>query len=112
MNTDPEQRRAAARLQLRGDLNIYSAATIKDSLLGGLNRVPQLEVDLSEVGSVDGAGLQVLALAARESRRSGKTLRLVGRCESFARLIELFRMNQHFGDALAEPAPSPAVGRS
>lgn len=50
------------RLSVCGDLTIYHTADIKQALLEkqGIN------LDLSRVGEIDGAGLQLLLLAVRE----------------------------------------------
>lgn len=50
------------RLSVRGDFTIYHAADIKKALL----EHPGVSLDLAQVDSMDGAGLQLLLLAIRE----------------------------------------------
>lgn len=61
-------------IRLEGDLTIYTAAQLKEQLLGEVAAREQLTLDLSAVGELDTAGLQVLLLAEREARAAGKAL--------------------------------------
>ena len=61
-------------VRLEGDLTIYTAAQLKEQVLAELGTREQLTLDLSAVGELDTAGLQVLLLAEREARAAGKKL--------------------------------------
>jgi anti-sigma B factor antagonist len=68
----------ATRLTVDGDLTIYHADEIKQRLIEGVRANAVLELDLSHVGEMDTAGLQLLALAKRESERLEQRVRIVG----------------------------------
>lgn len=94
----------ATRLRIDGDLTIYHAAEIKQHLIDGLRAGPVLELDLSHVGEMDTAGFQLLALAKRESKKTGNALRIVGHSPAVLEGIEFFNMAAFFGDPLVIPA--------
>jgi anti-sigma B factor antagonist len=58
-----------ATLSLEGDLTISRAAELKPRLLDALSG--PLDVDLSGVTAIDGAGLQLLVMLSREAARRG-----------------------------------------
>ena len=62
---------AASRLALRDDMTIYQAQAQKEQLLAALAATPHLELDLSGVGEMDTAGLQLLLLLKREGVQQG-----------------------------------------
>jgi|688.fasta_scaffold214424_2 anti-anti-sigma factor len=94
----------ATRLTLDGDLSIYHAVEIKKRLIDGIRAGTTLELDLSRVGEMDTAGFQLLALAKRESKKTGNALRIVGHSPAVLEGIEFFNMVAFFGDPLVIPA--------
>ena len=99
---------AARRLYLDGNLTIYEAPAIKDSLVAALNESAALELDLSQVGEIDTAGFQLLVMAKREAGRQGKTLSLVAHSAAVREVLDFFNMVGFFGDPLLIPAGQPA----
>jgi anti-sigma B factor antagonist len=73
-----EQQDGANRLELEGELTIYSAQQVKQTLLDALARSNGLEADLSRVAEFDSTGLQLLLLARAEAERAGKSFRFIG----------------------------------
>ncbi|MCF8176210.1 MAG: STAS domain-containing protein [Burkholderiaceae bacterium] len=94
----------AVRLTVDGDLTIYHAAETKTHLIDGIRASTLLELDLSHVGEIDTSGLQLLAMAKRESQQLGHALRIVGHSPAVRELIEFFNMGAFFGDPLVIPA--------
>jgi anti-anti-sigma factor len=92
------------RLTLIGDLTIYDAAAIKQRLINGIRASSVLELDLSQVGEMDTAGFQLLALAKRESQKLDHALRIVGHSPAVREVIEFFNTVAYFGDPLVIPA--------
>jgi anti-anti-sigma factor len=60
----------------------------------------ELEIDLSQVSELDGAGLQQLLLAKREATRVGNTLRLVSHSRAVLEVFDLCNLAAFFGDPL------------
>ena len=58
-----EHQDSIVRLELEGEVTIYTAQQTKHNLLDGLARGNGLEADLSRVVEFDSVGLQLLLLA-------------------------------------------------
>jgi anti-anti-sigma factor len=63
--------------ELKGDLSIVQAHTLREALLADLQRGRDLQLDASGVTKVDVSGLQLLVSAARSAGDAGAVLRLV-----------------------------------
>lgn len=90
--------------RIDGELTIYRAAELKETLLAAVAANTELEVDLSQVSEFDSAGLQLLLLAKREAGKAGRTLRLVDHSPAVVEVLDLFDLVAHFGDPLVVPA--------
>ncbi len=100
--------KAGVRLSLDADLTIYNAGEQKHRLLEALQAARVLELDLSGVGEVDTAGIQLLILAKRESLRLGHELRIVSHSPAVRDLIDFYNIGGFFGDPLLIPAGDAA----
>lgn len=85
-------------------MTIYSAEQTKTWLLDALARCNELAVDLSQVGEIDSAGMQLLMLAKREANRQEKTLRLNSHSPAVVEMLDFFNMAAYFGDPMVIPA--------
>ncbi|HET6718930.1 MAG TPA: STAS domain-containing protein [Rhodocyclaceae bacterium] len=94
---------APRQLTLLQDMTIYHALEQKTLLLDALAEGRTLELDLSQVGAIDTAGLQLLLLIKREAGRAGKQLKLTGHSPSVRELIEFTQLAAHFGDPMVIP---------
>ena len=81
-------------------MTIYRAVELKEMLLKALNETGELEVDLSDVGELDTAGLQVLIVAKKQAAAQNKSLHLIGHSPAVLEVIELFNLAAYFGDSL------------
>lgn len=94
------------RLELDGELTIYTAHESKERLLDALADGAPLEVGLSGVTDLDTSGLQLLLLARREAERVGTPLSLVEAGEPVRAVLALAGLTR----LLTEPAvDEPAV---
>jgi anti-anti-sigma factor len=98
---------ARCRLQLVGEMTIYTAADLQPQLLDALVTGAELEVDLSQVSELDTAGVQQLLLAAREATRLGKALRLLAPNAVTREVLELYRLEASLGALVVTPAHAP-----
>lgn len=88
------------RLQVEGDINIYSASEFKRQLMDQLGAAPAIEINLSQVGEMDTAGFQVLYLAKRDAAKNGKVLHLVSHSAAVLEVMDLYNMAAYFGDPM------------
>lgn len=97
-------------LKMAGEMTIYQAATIKQSVLESLepdqagHAGHPIGVDLSGVTAIDGAGIQLLLLWRSLARERGVVLRLVACSPEVAETLALLRLSSSFdlGEAAAE----------
>ena len=58
-------------------MTIHNAAELKEGLAAALREAGPIEVDLSHVTRIDGAGVQLLILARRMAERRSREMRLL-----------------------------------
>lgn len=95
---------ACMQLSISEDLTIYHALAHKQLLLDALAATSELELNLSEVGEIDTAGLQLLILLKKEAQQAGKCLRIVAHSQAVSAVIDFCNMAAEFGDPLIIPA--------
>ncbi|MBN2978802.1 sulfate transporter [Pseudomonas fluorescens] len=78
-----------ARVGIEGELTIYTVAELAAELLPQLGTAPRLELDLSQVTEIDGAGLQLLAVIHREATAGGTPVSLVGQSQAVTQTLQL-----------------------
>ncbi len=91
---------------ISGELTIYTALELKDTLLTGLSTTDDLELDLSAVGEIDAAGLQLLVMIKQEATLLGKVIRFTGHSPVVVELLDLSGLAGFFGDPLLMVHPS------
>lgn len=91
------------RLVMAGEFTIFTAAEWRRQLLEALDAGLEAEVDLSQVGEIDSAGLQLMVAAKREAAQRGQRLDFIGHSPAVVELLELCRLESHLGDPLLIP---------
>jgi len=87
----------SAPLSIEGELTVFTVHALKDRMMAALAQSSALQVDLSEVSEVDGAGIQLLLAAKREAQQRGGTLSLIGQPPQFIAALELTDLASEFG---------------
>jgi anti-sigma B factor antagonist len=87
-------------LSIDGEMTIYRAAELRESLSAALAAGGDLELNLSAVTEMDSAGVQLLMAAKKTARESQRELRLVGHSPAVLEVFETLDLAGHFGDAL------------
>jgi anti-sigma B factor antagonist len=98
--TPAEKAAAQPALRIEGELTIYRAAELKQTLLETLIAHPALEIDLSGVTEVDSAGVQLLMLAKQTARAAKREVTLVGHSPAVVEVLELLDLAAYFGDPM------------
>lgn len=91
-------------LCLAKDMTIYNALDQKQELLDALSISDDVELDLSQVGEIDTAGLQLLILLKKEAQRIGKRVIIVAHSQPVRSLIDFCNLAAELGDPLVIPA--------
>ena len=87
-------------IEIKGELSIYSVAALRSQLLDALDAASEVEVDLSAVGEIDSAGVQLMVAAKREAALRQKALRFSGHSPTVIDVLELCKLCSHLGDPL------------
>ena len=87
-------------IEIKGEMNIYSVAALRSQLLDALDAASEVEVDLSAVGEIDSAGMQLMVAAKREAAQRQKALRFSGHSPAVIDVLELCKLCSHLGDPL------------
>jgi anti-anti-sigma regulatory factor len=90
------------RLAVRSNITLSEVTAIKMELLAAARRTKELQLDLSEAGEIDVAGLKSILLAKRESQRLGNNLHVVAHHHAAIDVLECY-MSSFFGDSLTSP---------
>ncbi|KPX91700.1 hypothetical protein ALO64_00210 [Pseudomonas meliae] len=89
MPTPDDNQADATRVQIDGELTIYTVTELAARLLPQITGAARVEVDLSQVTEMDGAGLQLLAVIQREAGKTGTSLRMTGQSKAVTETFEL-----------------------
>jgi anti-sigma B factor antagonist len=100
MTIRAETKNGLCLLHIEGEMSIYTAAELKSQLLPHLGQSGDLEIDLSQVSELDGAGVQLLLLAKREAARAGANLHLSWHSRAVLEVFDLCNLAGFFGDPL------------
>jgi len=85
------------KISVIGEMTIYNARELKKGLAEHFFSAKDIEIDLTEVGEIDTAGLQLIALARNESMSSGKRFRIASLSAPAERLVTLYNMKEFLG---------------
>ena len=80
------------------DMTIYSAAQIKKDMISAMDNCNEIEMNLAHVSEIDGAGLQLLALAKREAADRNIPVRFVSHSKAILEMLDLCNLAGVFGD--------------
>lgn len=86
------------RIVIDGEMTIYNAMELKESLLPALEKYREIEVDLAGVSEIDTSGLQLLVLAKTVVLAYGKTLRITEHSPAVLEVLSLCDIEGFFGD--------------
>jgi anti-anti-sigma factor len=91
----------SCRVTVAGDLDVVSAADVRDTLRAAVSAHDRVDVDCGGLTFCDCSGLSALLAVAREAKASGSELRLHAVPHSLARLLRL----THTGSAFTIEQP-------
>lgn len=103
MATSKKKRDEVQVLAIDGEMTIYRAAELKETLLAALTNAQVVEVNLAKVTELDSAGIQLLMLAKQEAEKLKCELHLVSHSPAVLDIFELINLGTYFGDPLLMP---------
>jgi anti-sigma B factor antagonist len=93
-----------ATLAINEGMTIYHALEQKQQLMEALHGADHLALDLSQVGEMDSAGLQLLILCKRTAQAASKELAIVAHSQAVQDVIDFCNIAAYFGDPVVIPA--------
>jgi anti-anti-sigma factor len=84
------------RLQIEGDMTIYQAAEMMEKFLPCWRDYREFELNLSGVGEMDSAGIQLLLVFDRKSEGSGRKACLLDPPEAVSEVLNIYRLDHRF----------------
>lgn len=97
---------AVGRIEIKGELSIFTAAENRGQLLAALAASSELEVDLAQVSEIDCAGLQLMLAAKREAADRNQVLSFTGHSPAVCDALELLKLSGQLGDPVLIHSPS------
>ena len=88
------------QLAIEGEMTIFRAGELKESILPAISLVSEIEIDLSRVTEIDGAGLQLMMSAKLEAWKNNKALRFIGHTAVVTDAIDRCGLSTFFGDPI------------
>lgn len=85
-----------ARLPVEGEVTIATVAQHAPALIAALSPGAAVELDLGAVTHLDGAGLQLLMLVAREGRMRNVPVRVAAASRAVRDALDLARLDDAF----------------
>lgn len=95
-----QQKKGITHLSIQGEMTIYNALEQKQALAHFLKTSKELQLDLSGVGEIDSAGIQVLLFLKQESAKYAIKLDLVQHSQAVVEVLELLNLSKYFGDPI------------
>lgn len=90
-----------------GDLTIYTAAECLAQLRHMTDAAVDIVLDLSEVGEIDTAGVQLLIQARRTCDAQGKSLQWASPSPAVQEIVQVLRLHELLGMPGGEQASTP-----
>lgn len=105
MDAEAEERNKGRvqRTAIEGELTIFAARALRETLLNALQDGDEVEIDLSGVNEMDSAGLQLMIAAKREAMAQNKSLRFIGHSPAVLDTLDLCELSAYFGDPVLIP---------
>ena len=95
-----KKRNGQCQITIEGEMSIYSAAEMRNELKKLLDKCDSMEFDLSGVSELDTSGFQLLLQMKKQSNAVGKEVLLSSHSPAVLEVLELYGMEDYFGDPL------------
>jgi len=98
MTTAKPKKTRTRILSIQGEMTIYRAEELKQTLLDSLQQPGKLDIDLSGVSEIDTVGVQLLMLAKKAAQDRQSELCLIHHSPAVLDTFELLNLVGYFGD--------------
>lgn len=102
--TAKKTKKGQCQMTIEGEMNIYHANDMKAEFLSQLEKCKSMELNLTAVSEIDTSGFQLLLQLKRQCNEEGKEVLLTSHSPAVLEVIELYGMEEYFGDPLVLPS--------
>lgn len=95
-----QQQHGVTHVLIQDEMTIYTVLEQKHALLKHLMAAKDVQIDLSGVGEIDSAGVQLLMFLKQEAASHNIKLSLVQHSQPVVEVLELLNLSKHFGDPI------------
>lgn len=88
------------QLSIEGEMTIFRAEELKEAILPVIVNHEEIEIDLSHVTEIDGAGLMLMISVKLEAWQHKKVLRFVGHSGPITEAVDICDLSTFFGDPI------------
>ena len=88
------------KFTIAGELTIFRTAELKELILPVIDEHKEIEIDLSQVSEIDGAGLLLMISTKLEAWQQNKALRYVGHSGAVTEAVDICNLSNFFGDPI------------
>ncbi len=85
---------------IEGEMTIFRAGELKEAILPVIANNDEIEIDLSKVTEIDGAGLQLMIAVKLEAWQHHKELHFIGHSAPVTAAIDICGLSNFFGDPI------------
>lgn len=86
-----------AKLQIAGEVDIYTAQKFKEKLYSAVEAVDEaLEIDCGKLNYIDSTGLGIFVGALKKARLAGKNIHLLNVCGNIKKLFVITGLDKLF----------------
>lgn len=97
MQIQIEERDSGRVVVLKGEVNIYHAAALRDALLKELDSQNEIRLDLDQVSEVDTTTVQILVALLRTASAQGKLAHVVVAGRVLSDVVRLCNLQDELG---------------
>lgn len=95
--------RGKFRANIEGEMSIYNAKEMKESLDSVMDGTHEVEINLSKVNEIDTVGVQLLMLVKKALAGNDQTLTLTEHSAAVVDVFELMGLVSYFNDPVVLP---------
>ncbi len=95
------KRSGLCRLQIDGDMTIYTAEAMLEGFMPYINDYKDFELDLSSIDEIDTAGVQMLLQFNKKAKQSEKAVCMTAISQSVQDVLGVYHLNDRFEDPSA-----------
>lgn len=88
------------QMSIEGEMTIFRSEAIKEAVVSAISDNEEIEIDLSQVSEIDGAGVMLMISIKLEAWQKKKQLRFVGHSAAVTEAVDMCDLSSFLGDPI------------